>query len=132
MTLEAPVVAVALGATVIEKHFTLDRALGGPDAAFSLDIPEFRDMVTAVRNTETLLDSPNYAVSEDARRLARSLFVHCAVQKGDPLTKNNIRSVRPNNGLSPKHWNDVLGRKVKTELEPGTPLRWEDIEGERT
>lgn len=132
MNIETPVAAIALGASVIEKHFIMDRALGGPDAGFSLDIHEFRDMVTAVRNTETLLGSPNYAVREDARRLARSLFVHSAVQKGDPLTKNNIRSVRPNNGLSPKHWNDVLGRKVKTDLEPGTPLRWEDIEGERT
>jgi len=122
-----PVTAVALGACVIEKHFTLSRAAGGPDAAFSLEPSEFRSMVEAVRTTEKALGRVNYEVTahETASRVfRRSLFVVEDIRTGELFTEQNVRSVRPGHGLSPKYLNDVLGRQAALDIKHGTPLGW--------
>ena len=121
----APTVAVTLGAKVIEKHFILDKSIGGPDADFSLDVKEFTEMVDNVRNTEKLLGKVSYEVSEKVkknRKFARSLFVIKDVKKGDLITKENVRSIRPGYGMHPKYYNDILGKKFITSFEKGTPL----------
>lgn len=128
MSIETVVAAVALGATVIEKHFTLDRALGGPDAEFSLNTEEFSQMVLAVRNTEHILGKVDYSINENNRKFARSLFVVKDIKKGELLTEDNIRSIRPANGLHTKHYKEVLNKKANKNLDFGTPLKLEDIE----
>jgi len=131
MGIEAPVVAVALGAKIIEKHFILERSIGGPDAAFSLELDEFARMVEAVRNAELLLGTVDYALSEKARvarQLSRSLFVAEDVAAGEAFTPRNLRSVRPGFGLPPKHLPEILGRLAARDLHAGAPLRWEDVE----
>ena len=124
----APVVATTLGANVIEKHFILNKEIGGPDADFSLDEQEFSEMVKAVRDTEKLLGKVSYKISEKVkknRKFARSLFIVENIKKGDVITINNVRSIRPGYGLHPKYLNDVLGKVVKKDLEKGTPLKRE-------
>lgn len=121
----APTIAVTLGATIIEKHFILHKDVGGPDADFSLDVTEFTDMVNKVRDTEKLLGKVSYEVSEKVktnRKFARSLFVVSDVKKGDVITKENVRSIRPGNGLHPKYYKEVLGRKFNTDILRGEPL----------
>jgi pseudaminic acid synthase len=125
-----PVVAVALGATVIEKHFTLSRADGGLDAAFSMEPNEFAAMVQQVRLAEAALGSRTYRLSERAKDSAtrgRSVFVSQPVRAGEVLTSENLAVVRPGAGLHPKHWAEVLGRKARTDLEAGKPLTWDDL-----
>ena len=128
LNLETPVAAVALGACVIEKHFTLDRSLGGADAGFSLNIKEFAAMVRSVRNTEKLLGCPCYDVNQANRRFARSLFVVRDIEQGEVLTEQNIRSIRPSDGLAPKYYNQVLGLRARIPLKAGSPLKFEDIQ----
>ncbi len=126
----APVVAKTLGANVIEKHFILDKNIGGPDADFSLDEKEFTEMVEAVRNAEKLLGSVSYDVSakvEKNRKFARSLFVVQDVKEGDIITEENVRSIRPGYGMHPKHLNEILGKSVSKDIKRGTPLTFEDI-----
>lgn len=121
----APTVATSLGAAVIEKHFILDKSIGGPDADFSLDVEEFTDLVNKVRDTEKLLGKISYEISEKVknnRKFARSLFVVQDVIVGDLVTKENIRSIRPGYGLHPKYYKEVLGKKFANNLEKGTPL----------
>ena len=130
MGLETPVAAVALGARIIEKHFILERSMGGPDAAFSLEMDEFARMVEAVRNTEQLLGTVNYTLSEKARRareFSRSLFVAADMAAGETFTRQNLRSVRPGFGLPPKHLPEILGRAAARDLPRGTPLSWDDV-----
>jgi len=117
-----PTVAVSLGATVVEKHFILDRSLGGPDAAFSMEPQEFRDMVVAIRNVENALGKVTYNLSENDKNRRRSLFVVNDIQEGELLTKDNIRSIRPGLGMHPKHLNEVLGKRAIKKMEKGTPL----------
>ena len=124
----AAVVAVALGASIVEKHLTLTRATGGPDAAFSLEPAEFADMVVAVREAETARGGVRFGPTarEQASLLfRRSLFVVADVAAGERLTEATIRSIRPGHGLPPKHLPDVLGCTAKTAIERGTPLRWD-------
>lgn len=124
--IEAPVVAVALGAKVIEKHFILNKSIGGPDAHFSLDEQEFKQMVDAVRVAEKMMGTANYemdAKKKKSREFSRSLFIAQNVKKGDVLTEQNLRSVRPGFGMHPKFYQEVLGRKVNMDLEKGTPLQ---------
>lgn len=128
MHTETVVAAVALGATVIEKHFTLDRALGGADAEFSLNIEEFTRMVGAVRLTEKLLGKVDFTVNEKNRVFARSLFVCADIQKGEAFTSENIRSIRPGNGCSPALLPEFLGRKSNRDLSRGTPLSLDFLE----
>jgi N-acetylneuraminate synthase len=126
-----PVAAVALGACIVEKHFTLRRAAGGPDAAFSLEPHEFKAMVEAIRVAEKALGQVHYGVSEQeakSRVFRRSLFVVKDMRAGDVFTPDNVRSIRPANGLAPKHLPNVLGKRAARDIEQGTPLSWELIE----
>lgn len=121
----APVVAVSLGATIIEKHFILNKDVGGPDADFSLDEKEFAEMVRAVRNAEKLLGTVDYSVTkkvEKNRKFARSLFVVENIKKGEKFTAQNIRSIRPGFGMHPRHYGLVLESIAKFDIERGTPL----------
>lgn len=127
MNIEPVVAAVALGARVIEKHFTLDRALGGADAGFSLTTQEFKEMVQAVRNTEKALGHIDYSVNENNRYLARSLYVVKDIKKGEPFTKDNTRSIRPSYGLAPKYYKEILGKTAKQDIPFGTALTHDHI-----
>ena len=132
MGIEAPVVAVALGAKVIEKHFILNKSIGGPDAHFSLDETEFKQMVDAVRITEKMLGKVDYEIDAKkmkSREFSRSLFISEDVKKGELLTEKNVKSVRPNYGLHPKHYHEVLGKKANRDMQKGTPLDKESVEG---
>lgn len=132
LTHTAVATATALGAAVIEKHFTLDRAAGGPDSTFSLEPHEFAEMVRVVRDVETALGEVSYEVAPSARssrRFARSLFVVADAAAGDTLTPENVRSIRPSDGLAPKLLPDVLGRRFAHDVTAGTPLSAELIEG---
>jgi len=116
----APVAAVALGAKVIEKHFILDKSIGGADADFSMDKQEFSDMIKAIRDTEKLLGKVDYSMDEkkkQSRRFSRSLYVAKDIKKGDTFTEENIRSVRPGYGMHPKYLKDFLGRKSEKDYE---------------
>ncbi len=127
-----PVVATTLGACVIEKHFILDRSIGGPDASFSLDEKEFTAMVNAVREAEKAIGVVDYSLSQkqiNSREHSRSLFVTANIQKGEEFSVHNIRSVRPANGLHTKYFDKILGKKALKDLEFGEPLREEHIEG---
>lgn len=128
MNIEPVVAAVALGARVIEKHFTLDRSLGGADAGFSLNTQEFKEMVQAVRNTEKVLGKISYEVAQNERHGARSLYVVKNMIKDETFTEENIRSIRPNNGLHPRYYHELLGKKAKHAISRGTALKWDDIQ----
>ena len=127
-----PSVACGLGAKIIEKHFILDRKLGGPDSEFSLEPAEFSEMISAVRNVERAMGKPVYELSRTtlkSREFSRSLFVVEDVEEGEAFDENNVRSIRPSNGLAPKYLNDVLGKRAKSKIKKGTPLSWELICG---
>ena len=129
--ISVPIAAVALGARIIEKHFILDRSLGGPDAPFSLEPEEFKAMVTAVREVEKALGEVSYDLNEKTKRsreFSRSLFVVKDIKPGEILTEKNVRSIRPGYGLHPRHYKDVVGKKVKKAIIRGTPLAWEYVE----
>jgi len=125
------VAAVALGATIVEKHFTLSRDEPGPDSTFSMEPAEFADMVQAIRMTEKALGKANYDVSPKeakSRVFRRSLFVVEDVKAGDPVTAENVRSIRPGGGLHTRHLEEIMNRTFKADLEVGTPLSWEHLE----
>jgi len=125
-----PVVAVSLGAKVIEKHFILDKKLGGPDSAFSMEPKEFSRMVNEIRNIENALGSNEYKLSEKVlknRQFSRSLYVVENVNKGDIISEKNVRSIRPGFGMKPKFLNDILGKKFNKKIEKGTSLNFEMI-----
>jgi N-acetylneuraminate synthase len=127
-----PITAVALGATIIEKHLTISRALPGPDSAFSMEPHEFKEMVEAVRTTEQAMGSVHYGVVPSEKVSAvfrRSLFVTRDMESGEPFTAENVRSIRPGIGLHTRHWNEVIGRRARTRILKGTPLSWHLIEG---
>jgi len=127
----APTVAATLGAKVIEKHFILNKGIGGPDADFSLDEKEFTEMVRAIRDTEKLLGKVSYDVSkkvEKNRKFARSLFVVEEVKIGDLVTSENVRSIRPGYGLHPKYYKEILGKKFNKNISRGEPLTLKMIE----
>lgn len=123
-----PIVATALGAKVIEKHFILDKSLGGPDAEFSLDSVEFKRMSEGVRKAECSLGMVTYDLPDKVkynRKFARSLFVVRDIEEGEVCTAVNIRSIRPGYGLHPKFFDLVIGRKSLVRLKRGTPLKME-------
>lgn len=127
MGIAVPVAAVALGACVVEKHMCLSRADGGPDSAFSLEPHEFKAMVDAVRVAEKALGSVQFAPGAretSGLQFRRSLFVVDSVKRGDVFTKLNVRSIRPADGLHPKHLDEVLGQRAVCDIERGTPLQW--------
>lgn len=118
----APVVATTLGAKVIEKHFILDRSIGGADADFSLDKNEFSEMIKAVRDAEKLLGKVDYSMTEKkkrSRQFSRSLYVAKEIRKGEIFTEENIRSVRPGYGMHPKYLKDILGKTAKKDYKFG-------------
>ena len=121
----APCAAVALGAQVIEKHFIMDRSIGGPDAAFSMTKDEFAEMVKRVRETEECLGQVNYELSDKMkknRKFARSLFACADIAKGEIFTEKNIRSVRPGDGCSPKYLPELLGKTSDRVYKFGEPI----------
>lgn len=122
------VTAVALGACVIEKHFTLDRDMGGADAAFSLNPAELKQLVQDIRNAEKTLGKADYTIHRQNRRSARSLFVVKDIKKGEQFTAHNVRSIRPANGLHPKYYEEILGKTAAADLPFGKPLAPEDIQ----
>ncbi len=128
-----PVAAVALGAEVVEKHFTLSRADGGVDSSFSLEPAEFKEMVDAVRNVEKALGKVRYGGSpgdEGGRLFRRSLFIVKDVKAGENFTTENVRSIRPGHGLPPKYLDQILGKTAAFSLKAGTPLKREHIYGQ--
>jgi len=125
------IAAVALGARVIEKHFILDRNEGGPDAAFSMNPDEFRQMVDDIRIVEKALGKVNYELTEKtvkSRVHARSLFVCQDVKAGQIITTREVRSIRPGAGLHPRYLPQILGKKAKFDLEKGTPFSLNMVE----
>lgn len=128
MGIEAPVAAVALGGCVVEKHFIKSRSEGGPDSAFSLEADELKAMVKAVRNTEKALGRVQYKMTEKeiaGRVFRKSIFTSKDIAKGEELTDENIRCVRPGHGLHTRHYDEILGRKARNEIKAGTPMKWD-------
>lgn len=126
----APVVAVTFGARVIEKHFILDKSIGGPDAGFSLDKNEFAQMVKAIRKAEKAIGKINYNLTEKQKKgkqFARSLYVVQDIKAGDEFTEKNVRSIRPGYGLHPKYLKEIIGKKALRDLKKGEPLSFNDI-----
>ena len=122
---EVSTAAVALGAKIIEKHFILDRNMGGPDSEFSMEPQEFKQMVDSIRNVEKALGIVSYELSDKMksnREFSRSLFVVEDMKIGDIITEENVRSIRPGFGLHPKYLNEILGKKVNRNLKKGTPF----------
>ncbi|PAF42837.1 pseudaminic acid synthase [Helicobacter sp. 11S02596-1] len=127
----SPIIATTLGASMIEKHFILDKSLGGPDVAFSMDMDEFKEMVKqieycicALGEKEPKIDA---GILQKRRKFARSLFVAQNIKKGEALTRNNIRSIRPNDGIPPKHLKEIIGKKARHDLPFGKPLEFGDF-----
>lgn len=131
--IEAPVVAVVLGAKVIEKHFILNKNIGGPDAHFSLDENEFSEMVKAVRKAEQMMGVVDYEMTEKKKRsreFSRSLYVAEDVKKGDTITIENVRSVRPGYGMHPKYLKDILGKTFSANLLKGARMSMDCVHKE--
>lgn len=125
-----PIVATTLGAKVIEKHFILDRAIGGPDASFSMNEEEFSAMVLAVREAEKAVGRVTYELTEkqkSGRDFSRSLYVVEDIKAGEKITEQNVRSIRPGFGMHPKYWKEVKGRTAKGDLAKGTRLDIDQI-----
>jgi len=128
MDIAVPVASVALGACIIEKHLTLSRAHKGPDSDFSLEPQEFREMVKAVRTAEQALGQVHFGATEkenSSRAFRRSLFVVKDVRRGELFTEENVRSIRPADGLHTRHLPEILGRVAATDISCGTPFRWD-------
>ena len=124
------VASVALGACIVEKHFTLSRKDAGPDSSFSMEPKEFKAMVEDIRTVEKALGKVSYEIMEkqkDSRVFRRSLFAVKYIRKGEKFTEENIRSIRPGNGLHTRYLEVVLGKKAKENIEKGTPLKWDLI-----
>lgn len=126
-----PIVATTFGAKIIEKHFILDRSIGGPDASFSMNEKEFTDMVVAVREAEKAIGVVDYTLTEKQAKgkdFSRSLYVAEDIKSGEIFTHTNLRSVRPGFGLHPKYLNELLGKKAKINLEKGMRMKLEYAE----
>ena len=130
MGVEGPVVAAVLGATVIEKHFILDKSIGGPDAHFSLDEREFTEMVIAVRKAEEMMGGIDYKMTEKkmkSRQFSRSLFIVKDVKSGEKITLENVRSIRPGYGIHPKYLYEIQGKTFVRDLAMGEPLSFDNF-----
>jgi len=124
----AAICAVALGASVIEKHFTLSRETETPDSFFSIEPAELKDLVDNVRIAEVAAGCVHYGMTEkekENRAFRRSLFVVKDMQAGEVFDETNVRSIRPGYGLAPKHWKHLAGRRAKSEIRRGSPLTWD-------
>lgn len=125
-----PLAAVALGACIVEKHFTLSRTAPGPDSSFSLEPQEFREMVGSIRIAEKALGEARYGSNERENKnriFRRSIFVVEDIKIGTTITEENVRSIRPGYGLHPRHLKEVLGRQAVQDIARGTPLNWDLI-----
>ncbi len=125
-----PAAAVALGASLVEKHLTLSRDLPGPDSAFSLEPHEFKAMVAAIRTVEKALGSIRYGASEHEKNslaFRRSLFVVKDMRAGEFFTAENVRSIRPGYGLAPRYYEKIIGCKATRDIKKGTPLSWDVV-----
>jgi pseudaminic acid synthase len=114
-----------MGAKIIEKHFILDRAIGGPDASFSMNEQEFTEMVKAVREAEKAIGVIDYSLTEKqkkGREFCRSLYIVNDIKAGEEITPQNVRSIRPGYGLHPKYYAEILGKKINKDLEKGDRL----------
>ena len=121
------IAAIACGATVIEKHLTLNREDGGVDSAFSMEPKEMKQLVTETKRAWQSLGEVKYGASQSEKTslfFRRSLYVAIDIKKGDVLTEKNLRIVRPGLGLSPKYYTTLLGKKVNKDLKRGTPIDW--------
>ncbi|MCZ2846327.1 MAG: pseudaminic acid synthase [Candidatus Bathyarchaeota archaeon] len=121
-----PIVATSFGAKIIEKHFILDKSIGGPDASFSLDEKEFKNMVESVREAKRAVGKVNYSLTEKQKKgknFSRSLYIVKDIQKGEILTEEHVRSIRPGFGLHPRFLYEILGKRVLVDLEMGTALK---------
>ena len=128
----SPIVAVTQGASMIEKHFILNRSIGGPDCSFSMEEKDFAQMVKDVRMAELSLGKTTYELTEKmrgSRSASRSLYVAEDMKAGEVITERNVRSVRPGFGLHPKYLKDILGKNVNRDLEKGTRFTLEYVNG---
>jgi pseudaminic acid synthase len=128
MGIGVAVASVALGATVIEKHFTLSRADGGVDSAFSMEPAEMQQLVIEAERAWKSLGKISYGVTEAEQKslmFRRSLYISQDMKKGDMLTSENLRTIRPGLGLAPKYYDVLLGKAVKQDIKKGTAMRWE-------
>jgi pseudaminic acid synthase len=126
-----PIVATCFGAKIIEKHFILDRSIGGPDASFSMNEQEFTTMVKAVREAESAIGVVDYTLTDKqakGKEFSRSLYVVEDIETGDVITNKNVRSIRPGFGLHPKYLKDILGKRVKRNLEKGDRMDLDAVE----
>jgi pseudaminic acid synthase len=126
-----PIVSVCFGAKIIEKHFILDRSIGGPDASFSMNESEFKEMVIAVRQAESAIGIQSYELTEKQKAgkvFSRSLYIAKDLKKGDILDEATIRSVRPGHSLHPKHLPELLGKKALRDFTIGDRIKKEDFE----
>lgn len=131
MGADVAIAAVALGATMVEKHFILDRNIGGPDAAFSMQQDEFAAMVQSIRNVEKALGAVAYKMDSSTikgREFSRSLYVAEDMKAGDVITELNVRSVRPGYGLAPKYLPEILGKRVNSDLAKGDRMQLKYID----
>lgn len=129
--IEVPIVSVALGARIIEKHFTFSRKCGSFDDEFSLEPNEFKQMVESVRLSEKIMGRVHYGGVKNensTRQLRRSLYVVEDIKQGEELTRQNCKSIRPGHGLHTEHYETILGMKARSDIERGTPLSWNLIE----
>ena len=125
-----PIVATVLGAKIIEKHFILDRSVGGPDASFSMNEVEFSEMVKSIREAESAIGIVDYTLTDKqlkGKEFSRSLYIAEDMKKGDVINEQNVRSIRPGFGLHPKFYSQILGKQIKADLEKGTRLSIDDI-----
>ena len=122
---DAVIAAVALGARVIEKHFTPDENIETPDGAFSLSPSQLKEMVQSVRNVEKMLGGIKY--DEKPKKYARSLYASRDIKKGEKFTKENVKSIRPGDGLHPKYFDELMNTTATTDIKAGTPLSKDDI-----
>ena len=130
---EVSTAAIALGSNIIEKHFILDRTMGGPDSEFSMEPNEFKRMVDSIRNVEKALGNVSYELSDKMkanREFSRSLFVVRDMEKDEVISEDNVRSIRPGFGLHPKYLKEILGKKVNKDLKKGTPFELNFVKGD--
>ena len=130
MGMAVPIAAVAMGATVIEKHFTIKRADGGVDSAFSMEPQEFKEMIREVNRAKDAVGSIHFGLTDSelrSRVFRRSVYISEDVKKGEIFNEKNLRVIRPGLGLQPKYFTTVLGLKAKDNYQKGTPLSWDKI-----
>ena len=128
---DVAIAAVAMGATMIEKHFILDKAIGGPDASFSMEPNDFAAMVHSIRNVEKALGTVTYKLDPSAikgREFARSLYVAQPIKAGEVITEENVRSVRPGYSLHPRYLPQIIGKRIKADKKIGDRLSLSDFE----